>query len=75
MYRDIQTSAIICAGMKLLRENLGVIGSEIFITTINRNDFDYTKWREGLWEELTPSELFEKASEQNYEVPTNIQVI
>ena len=61
MYRDIQTAAIISAGMKLLRENLGVIESEIFITEIASNEFDYTKWRENLWEDLTPEELFKRA--------------
>ena len=61
MYRDMQTAAIISAGMKLLRENLGVIESEIFITEVASNEFDYTKWRENLWEDLTPEELFKRA--------------
>ena len=73
--RDVQTSAIISAGMKLLRENLGVIESEIFITTIGRNNFDYTKWRENLWEDLTPQELFEQAAQMDYKPPSRVKII
>ena len=77
MYRDVQTAAIISAGMKLLRENLGVIESEIFITELASNEFDYTKWRENLWEDLTPEELFKRAREtsEKYGVPESIQPI
>jgi hypothetical protein len=77
MYADVQTSAIMSAGMKLLRENLGVIESEIFITTIGSNDFDYTKWREDLWEDLTPQELFGRAAkaEEKYGIPEGVQTI
>jgi hypothetical protein len=74
MYRDVQTAAILSAGMKLLRENLGVIETEIFITKIGSNEFDYTKWRENLWEDLTPQELFERAAkaEEKYGIPERI---
>ena len=74
MYNDVQTAAIISAGMKLLRENLGAIESEIFISKINSNEFDYTKWRENLWEDLTPRELFERAAktEESYNIPKGI---
>jgi len=74
MYNDVQTAAIISAGMKLLRENLGAIESEIFISKISSNEFDYTKWRENLWEDLTPRELFERAAktEKNYSIPEGV---
>ena len=77
MYRDVQTDAIISAGMKLLRDNLGTIETEIFITKISSNEFDYTKWRENLWEDLTPKELFERAAktEERYGVPERIERI
>ena len=73
----MQTAAIISAGMKLLRENLGVIETEIFISSINDNEVDYTMWRENLWEGLTPRELFERAAktEEMYNVPTGIEII
>ena len=71
-HRDSQTAAIVSAGMKLLRENLGVIESEIFITEVSGNDFDYTKWRENLWEDLTAEELFKRArkTSEKYDVFT-----
>ncbi|MCL2048079.1 MAG: hypothetical protein FWG87_05060 [Defluviitaleaceae bacterium] len=77
MYADTQTAAIMSAGMKLLRENLGVVETEIFISIINTNEFDYTKWRENLWEDLTAQELFESASEkvQGYTVPERVKVL
>ena len=74
MYNDVQTTAIISAGMKLLRENLGTIESENFISKISANELDYTKWRENLWEDLTPRELFERAAEteKNYDIPKGV---
>ena len=77
MNGDAQTAAIISAGMRLLRENLGVVGTEIFIMKIGSRDFDYTKWRENLWEELTPRELFERAAmtTAEYRPPEGIAII
>ncbi|MCL2754576.1 MAG: hypothetical protein FWD35_02510 [Oscillospiraceae bacterium] len=62
MTDSMQTSAILSAGMRLLRENLGVIETEIFIVNIKNKGFDYTEWRENLWEDMTTEELFAKAS-------------
>ncbi|MCL2095798.1 MAG: hypothetical protein FWH10_02705 [Oscillospiraceae bacterium] len=63
MIDSMQTSAIMTAGMKLLRENLGLIETEIFIINLKNKGFDYTEWRENLWEDITTEELFAKASE------------
>ena len=77
MTENVQTSAIMSAGMKVLRETLGVIEAEIFITNINRNQSDYTKWRENLWEDLTLHELLERAAkaEEKYGVPKDVQIV
>ena len=79
MADTIQTSAILSAGMKLLRENLGVIETEIFLVTIKNKGFDYTEWRENLWEEMTVENLFSKAAEfeeQHLEfIPQNAKII
>jgi hypothetical protein len=74
---DVQTTAIINAGMKILREHLGVIETEIFIASIGSNKFDYTKWRENLWEDTTPSELFGRAqkTEEKYSIPDGVKII
>ena len=77
MTENVQTSAIISAGMNVLRETLGVIEAEIFISTINRNQLDYTNWRENLWEDLTLNELLQRAvkAEEKYGVPKGVQII
>ncbi|MCL2048169.1 MAG: hypothetical protein FWG87_05530 [Defluviitaleaceae bacterium] len=74
MYSDVQTSAIMSAGMKALSDTLGAIETEIFITTIGRNTFDYTKWRENLWEDLTARELFERSG-KGYKPPDRVVVV
>ena len=74
MYTDVQISAIMCAGMKALSDTLGAIETEIFISTVGKNTFDYTKWRETLWEDLTTQELFERAG-KDYTPPDKIQII
>ncbi len=35
------------------------------IATIGSNNFDYTKWRENLWEGLTAQELFARAAQND----------
>ena len=79
MTDSMQTAAILSAGMKLLRENLGLIETEIFIVNIKNKGFDYTEWRENLWEDMTAEELFSKAAEferQHPEfIPKNAKII
>ena len=61
--RNMQTAAIMTAGMKLLNENLGFVETEIFITNVKNHGFDYTEWRENLYEDMSLSELLQKAAE------------
>jgi hypothetical protein len=80
MTDDMQTSAIITAGMRLLRENLGVVEAEIFITNIKQERFDYTEWRrDNLFEDKSPDELLKNAVDYMREhpelVPKNATVI
>jgi hypothetical protein len=63
MMYDIQTEAIISAGLQLLREHLGIIETEIFISKVSRKGFDYTQWRENLYEDKTLDELLTAAAE------------
>jgi len=73
----IQTSAIMSAGMKVLRDTLGTIEAEIFIANIKNPGFDYTKWRENLWEDISLRELLNRAvkAEEKYGVPKNVVII
>jgi len=51
------------AGMNALIENLGLVEAERFIMLIQKDSFDYTKWRENLFKDLTLEELSQKAME------------
>jgi len=77
MTGNVQTSAIMSAGMKVLRETLGIIEAEIFIANIKNPGFDYTKWRENLWEDISLQELLKRAvkAEEKYVVPQNVVII
>lgn len=49
-------------GLKILAKHLGDVEAERFIALIQREPFDYTKWRQGLDEELSIEEISNKAS-------------
>lgn len=48
-------------GLQILAEHLGDIEAERFIALIQREPFDYTKWRQGLDEELSIEQISRKA--------------
>ena len=48
-------------GMKALREKLGILEAEKFITLIRKEPFDYTEWQKNLWADKTVDELFNAA--------------
>ena len=50
-------------GMKVLLDNLGMIEAERFIMLIQKEPFDYTKWQEDLFENMSIEEISEKAAE------------
>ncbi len=54
---------ILQEGMKALRDKLGLIEAEKFITLIRREPFDYTEWQQILWADKTVDELFEAAKQ------------
>ena len=45
---DVNTIEVIERGMKCLSDNLGADETEVFISTILREWFDYTEWRKSL---------------------------
>ena len=49
-------------GMKILLENLGMIEAERFIMLMQKEPFDYTKWQENLFEDMSIEEISEKAA-------------
>jgi len=48
---------------EILNHNLGLVETERFIALIQREKFDYTKWRENLFEGLSGEEISKKAME------------
>jgi hypothetical protein len=49
--------------MEILSKYLGMVEAERFIMLIQREPFDYTKWQENLFENMTIEELAKKADE------------
>jgi hypothetical protein len=49
-------------GLQILTEHLGDVEAERFIALIQREPFDYTKWRQGLDEDLSIEEISKKAT-------------
>jgi hypothetical protein len=50
-------------GMEALAKNLGLVDAERFIMLIQKEPFDYTKWQEHLFEDMSVEELSKKAAE------------
>jgi hypothetical protein len=49
--------------MEILSKHLGLVEAERFIMLIQREPFDYGKWQENLFEDMTIEELAKKADE------------
>jgi hypothetical protein len=50
-------------GMEALANKLGLVDAERFIMLIQKEPFDYTKWQEHLFENISVEELSNKAAE------------
>jgi hypothetical protein len=50
-------------GMNILIKNLGEVDAERFISLLIKEPFDYTKWQEGLMEDLSVREVSKNAME------------
>ena len=48
-------------GMRALSERLGLVEAERFITLVIREQFDYTEWQYGLFNDMSLDELIEDA--------------
>jgi hypothetical protein len=57
----ISDTEIRIKGLQILTEHLGDIEAERFIALIQREPFDYTKWRQGLDEDLSIEDISKKA--------------
>jgi len=58
------TAVIMNKGINCLLEKLGVLETEIFISHLLREPFDYTKWRrDNLFNDMSLQELNQKAAQ------------
>jgi len=53
-----------CDGMKILAQHLGIVEAERFIAIIQREPFDYTEWRQHLFNNVPLEDFLENA--RNY---------
>ena len=56
-------SEIKLLGVEILNQHLGVVDTERFIALIQREKFDYTKWRENLFAGMSGEEISKRAME------------
>lgn len=56
-------------GMAVLLERLGTVEAERFIALVQREKFDYTQWREKLWEGKSVREISDAAMESRLAHP------
>ena len=49
-------------GINCLIQQMGVVETEKFISIINREKFDYTKWQRHLFEDMTLEEINKSAA-------------
>ena len=57
---EIMNRGISC--LSCLIQQMGVVEAEKFISIINREKFDYTKWQQHLFDDMTLEALNEKAA-------------
>ncbi len=50
--------------MKLLNQGLGPVDTERFISLLSKDRFDYTEWREHLWDKVSVDDLWTMAREK-----------
>ena len=50
-------------GTQVLMENLGLVEAERFIMLIQKEPFDYTRWQETLFEDMSIDEISQKAAD------------
>jgi len=49
-------------GLRILFQNMDTIEAERFIMLIKTDTFDYTRWRQNLWEDISLRKLYDQAS-------------
>lgn len=66
---NMNQTEILIDGVDWLRQKFGDVGTELFISLIIREKFDYTKWRRQFFGDKTVSEINEEAAEYSRNHP------
>ena len=59
----IANMELVAKGMDILIRELGIIEAEAFISCIKNDRFDYTKWRQDKFDDMTLHEIGQEAAE------------
>lgn len=66
---NMNQAEILNDGVDWLRQKFGDVGTEMFISLIIRERFDYTRWRRQFFGNKTVSEINEEAAEYSRNHP------
>ena len=66
---NMNQAEILNDGVDWLRQKFGDVGTELFISLIIREKFDYTRWRRQYFGNKTVSEINEEAAEYSRNHP------
>lgn len=66
---NMNQAEILNDGVDWLRQKFGDVGTELFISLIIREKFDYTRWRRQFFGNKTVSEINEEAAEYSRNHP------
>lgn len=55
------TMEIMHRGMRILINAMGNVEAEQFVSLINREKFDYTKWQRNYFSEISPEDFMENS--------------
>jgi len=61
-------TVLLDTGLDILVERLGLVEAERFVFLVNKEPFDYTKWRQGLFEGMTGREISALAMERRRKI-------
>ena len=66
---NMSQAEILNNGVDWLRQKFGDVGTELFISLLIREKFDYTRWRRQFFGDKTVSEISEEAAEYSRNHP------
>lgn len=69
----VSNTEIIKQGMSCLLEKLGTVGTEQFISVIMQENFDYTKWQQQRFDDISSDEFQKNALEYTAENPFTLR--